>query len=82
MPQGYEATHEWYRQEEDYTYDGSFSPQTGNFTQIVWKYTRKVGFGFAMNDQGRIYVVSKQQYNFTSLRLKGEKYQIELILKK
>lgn len=55
---GKEATDEWYKQEADYKYDGKFSPNTGNFTQLIWKNTQKIGFGFCMDETGIFYVVA------------------------
>lgn len=55
---GGDISHEWYQEEQNYAYDGKCTPETGHFTQIVWKSTQKVGFGFAMDESGLFYVVA------------------------
>lgn len=55
---GESVTDEWYREGEVYPYDGKFSQHAGHFTQVVWKKTKKVGFGFALNESGRFYAVA------------------------
>lgn len=43
-----EAIHAWYAEHKYYSYSRPvFSYQTGHFTQLVWKSTRKLGCGFA-----------------------------------
>lgn len=56
---GDKATLEWYKQEADYAYDGQFTVGTGNFTQVVWKSSRKVGFAFTMTEDAEFYVVAQ-----------------------
>lgn len=55
---GEETTNEWYKGESNYKYDGVFNQIAGNFTQIVWKDTKKVGFGFSLTDNGVLYAVA------------------------
>ena len=55
---GKDITDEWYNEESNYKYNGSFTPQTGHFTQVVWKSTEKIGFGFAMDESGLFYAVA------------------------
>ncbi|CAF0787118.1 unnamed protein product [Brachionus calyciflorus] len=55
---GDECTNEWYKEENDYKYNGLFTPSTGHFTQLVWKNTRKVGFAYAQTSDGYFYVVA------------------------
>ena len=56
---GDKATLEWYKQEASYLYDGQFTVSTGNFTQVVWKSSRKVGFAFTMTEDAEVYVVAQ-----------------------
>ncbi|WP_017538853.1 CAP family protein [Nocardiopsis halophila] len=43
-PSGADAVDHWYAGSEEYDYQApGFSPQTGAFTQLVWKATTKVG---------------------------------------
>jgi uncharacterized protein YkwD len=42
----------------DYKDTMRFQPETGHFTQIVWRETTKVGFGFAQSEDGRFYAVA------------------------
>lgn len=56
---GLEATREWYKEIEEYRFDdASFQPNTGHFTQLVWRDSQKVGFGFALTEDGKFYVVA------------------------
>jgi len=48
----------WYDENSKYHYDGAFTPTTGHFTQMVWKNTRKVGFGYASRDDGQFFAVA------------------------
>lgn len=42
------AIHAWYAERKNYSYaNPGFSYQTGHFTQLVWKSTRKLGCGYA-----------------------------------
>ena len=48
----------WYEEINEYNFDNpGFSSETGHFTQIVWKDTKKVGFGFAQSSSGIYYGV-------------------------
>lgn len=51
----------WYDNEEpkyDYNKPG-FSPETGHFTQVVWKGTTAVGVAQASSGSGAIYIVAR-----------------------
>lgn len=42
------STKMWYDEVKDYDYNKpGFSSQTGHFTQVVWKKSQKLGFGYA-----------------------------------
>jgi hypothetical protein len=44
------ATQAWYDEIKDYDWENpGFSMETGHFTQVVWKGTTKVGFGYAQS---------------------------------
>lgn len=46
------AIHAWYAEKDHYHYwNPGFSYDTGHFTQVVWKSTRKVGCGYADCDR-------------------------------
>ena len=52
-------TDEWYLENKFYDYTGnSFNSSIGHFTQMIWKDTKKVGFGFSLDDDGNFYVVA------------------------
>ena len=55
---GNEVTNEWYQGGASYQYDGVFNSTAGNFTQLVWLNSRKVGFGFAISENGYFYAVA------------------------
>jgi len=54
------AVQAWYDEVADYRFDApGFSSATGHFTQVVWKGSRKVGFGIALSANKRsLYVVA------------------------
>ncbi|ODM92905.1 Golgi-associated plant pathogenesis-related protein 1 [Orchesella cincta] len=42
------AAEKWYKQNENYDFTKpGYSPTTGAFTQLIWKSSEKLGFGFA-----------------------------------
>lgn len=54
------ATQAWYDEIKDYDWENpGFSMDTGHFTQVVWKGTTKVGFGYAQSQSGDEYVVAE-----------------------
>ena len=59
---GYEpgsVTDGWSSEESDYDYNNpQYSPNTGHFTQIVWKSSRRLGVGFARGADGMLYTVA------------------------
>jgi hypothetical protein len=58
---GYQPTDGWYN--EVYQYDfahGDFSPNTGHYTQLVWKSTERLGAGIAYNsDRTKVYIAAQ-----------------------
>ncbi len=58
---GKQPTDSWYSEIKYYDFNqGGFSMQTGHFTQLVWKDTKKVGAGLAYNgDRTKAYVVAQ-----------------------
>lgn len=47
----------WYAEEKLYKYDGTFSKQTGHFTQLVWKASQQIGVAIVGNSARGSYVV-------------------------
>ncbi|KAA0200049.1 hypothetical protein FBUS_08540 [Fasciolopsis buskii] len=48
----------WYKESENYDYSEENPLTSGHFTQLVWRESRKVGFGCARDpDRGVIYIV-------------------------
>lgn len=56
-PSGIYTTLNWYRQIGSYQFDGQVKEKTGNFTQLIWRSTKKCGFGKAKNERGKFYLV-------------------------
>ena len=57
----YEICNKWYKESENYKYNkNKFQKETVHFTQIVWKKTENVGFGFEMKDN--IYIAVALYY--------------------
>ena len=49
----------WYEEYKVYNYNADdFQPQAGHFSQLVWKGSKYLGFGLAVNDQGNYYAVA------------------------
>ncbi|CAF1027523.1 unnamed protein product [Didymodactylos carnosus] len=57
---GAAATKNWYDEISLYDYNNpTYSEQTGHFTQMVWKDTKKMGVGVALSPDGReVYIVA------------------------
>lgn len=57
---GEEPTTAWYDGIKYYDFEqGGFSMQTGSFTQVVWKASRRLGVGIAYTNNGRLaYIVA------------------------
>ena len=57
--QGEAMTMSWYNEINKYNFNNpGFSIDAGHFTQIVWKDTKEVGFGFAKSKNGIYYGVA------------------------
>ena len=53
------ASESWYNEKNNYDFKKpGFRIGIGNFTQMIWKNTKFVGFGFRYNDEGIYYVVA------------------------
>lgn len=39
------AVEAWYKEEGHHDYNRDWQPDTGHFTQVVWKGSRQLGFG-------------------------------------
>ena len=58
-PSGAYVTKKWYDEIKDYDYSTEVAnDDIGHFTQVVWKATKEVGFGFTKNDEGKLFVVA------------------------
>ncbi|CAH8433439.1 unnamed protein product [Heterobilharzia americana] len=57
---GVQATQRWYDEIKYHNFQGQFSSQSGHFTQVVWKSTRRAGFGIKHTDDGKhVYIVGR-----------------------
>ena len=56
---GIVATERWYKEKDNYEFSRpGFAMNTGHFTQVVWKGTKKIGCGAALSQSDRkVYVV-------------------------
>ncbi|XP_069465934.1 uncharacterized protein [Ambystoma mexicanum] len=61
---GQEVADAWYKEEKNYDFSSpGHQPDTGHFTQMVWRSTKEMGVGLACNGKGMFIVVA--QYNPT-----------------
>ncbi|KAJ1145494.1 hypothetical protein NDU88_011780 [Pleurodeles waltl] len=61
---GQEVADAWYKEEKNYDFsEGGHQPDTGHFTQMVWRSSKEVGVGMASSGKGMFIVVA--QYNPT-----------------
>ncbi|XP_065662508.1 Golgi-associated plant pathogenesis-related protein 1-like [Hydra vulgaris] len=52
-----DASNSWYSEIENYDYDDpSYNEETGHFTQLVWRGSKKVGFGVATKGEQTVVV--------------------------
>ncbi|XP_075041580.1 uncharacterized protein LOC142101202 isoform X2 [Mixophyes fleayi] len=59
---GQEVADSWYKEEKNYNFSKpGHQPDTGHFTQMVWKSSKEVGVGVASSGKGMFIVVA--QYN-------------------
>lgn len=58
---GEDATEQWYGEIRNFDYEHSdhFEVQTGHFTQVVWKHSKKVGAAMATSPSGKHYVCAR-----------------------
>ena len=48
----------WYNEKNKYNFDlNTYQKGTGHFTQMIWKETQKIGFGY-LNNNGKIYFLA------------------------
>lgn len=58
-PSGTEVAESWYKEIEKYKFSSpGFQKGAGNFTQMVWKSSKEVGFGLATNGGGMFIAVA------------------------
>lgn len=54
-----EICQKWYSEKKDYNFSSNkYIKGTGHFTQLIWKNTKEVGFGYKEDDNGNIYFVA------------------------
>ncbi|CAH8434314.1 unnamed protein product [Heterobilharzia americana] len=60
LTMSHEATRNWYDEINKHDFNGQNQAGTGHFTQVVWKSSKKAGFGAAKSKDGmKIYVVGR-----------------------
>ena len=53
------ACKSWYQEKKKYNFESNkYQNETGHFTQMVWKETKKIGFGYTKTDQGKTYFLA------------------------
>ena len=56
---GYDMSQSWYDEINNYSFkNATFKSGTGHFTQLIWKNSTDVGFGYCKNDKGIYYGVA------------------------
>ncbi|XP_031549606.1 cell wall protein PRY3-like isoform X2 [Actinia tenebrosa] len=66
---GADATDSWYSEVEKYDFKrGGHQPQTGHFTQVVWKESTELGMGRAKSKNGMVFVVARYKPAGNNLR--------------
>ena len=55
---GKEMVKEWYEENNNYNYDEDYQNGKGHFSQMIWKSSKEVGFGFAVAEDGSYYGVA------------------------
>ena len=54
-----EICYEWYNVKKNYKFGSNkYIEGTGHFTQLIWKNTKYIGFGYEEDDNGNIYFVA------------------------
>ena len=49
----------WYNEKNKYNFDlNTYQKGTGHFTQMIWKDTRRIGFGYLKSNNGKIYFLA------------------------
>lgn len=69
---GEEVTAHWYKGKNNYDFNkenNKKDEEINNFTQLVWKDTKEVGFGFSYDDKSSLFVVA---YYFPPGNIKGK----------
>lgn len=58
---GSEPVNRWYSEKKNYDFENpGFSKETSSFTQLIWAYSKLVGFGVCLsNDEQTMFVVGK-----------------------
>uniref|UniRef100_A0A5F8HH35 Golgi-associated plant pathogenesis-related protein 1 n=1 Tax=Monodelphis domestica TaxID=13616 RepID=A0A5F8HH35_MONDO len=57
---GHEVADRWYSEIRNYDYKSpGFTPESGHFTAMIWKGTKKMGVGKASANDGSSYVVAR-----------------------
>ncbi|XP_074057772.1 Golgi-associated plant pathogenesis-related protein 1 isoform X2 [Macrotis lagotis] len=57
---GHDVADRWYSEIKNYDYKNpGFAPESGHFTAMIWKNTKKMGVGKACANDGSSYVVAR-----------------------
>ena len=57
-----DATNTWYQQISKFDYNNpKIDIKNSKFTQLVWKSTKKVGFGYAQKNDGTLFIVGRDE---------------------
>jgi len=54
-----DIVNKWYEEKQNYVFDSNkYIENTGHFTQLIWKKTEEIGFGYKKSNNGKVYFIA------------------------
>ena len=54
-----DIVNKWYEEKQNYVFDSNkYIENTGHFTQLIWKKTKEIGFGYKKSNNGKVYFIA------------------------